>query len=137
MELAVMTNTMLVQESYGHFKKGNIPALLENLSDDVQWLSPGPKEATPWAGRYTGKKEVAEFFKIVDKEIEFLKFEPREFVEQGNRVIALGSMEGKSKRTGKVSASDWVMAFTVKNGKVTHFQEYVDTYAAYKAFSNN
>lgn len=29
------------------------------------------------------------------------------------------------------------MAFTVKHGKVTHFQEYVDTYATYKAFSTN
>lgn len=88
-----MTNTMLIQESYGFFKQGNIPALLENLSDDVVWISPGPKDLIPWAGRYSGKKEVAGFFRVIDQEMEFLKFEPREFVEQGNRVIALGHME--------------------------------------------
>jgi uncharacterized protein len=137
MEAVVMTNTMLVQETYGFFSKGNIPALLENLSNDVLWVVPGPKEVISWAGRYTSKTQVAEFFKLVDQEIEFLKFEPREFVEQGNKVIALGYWEGRSKRTGRVSASDWAMAFTVKNGKISHFQEYTDTHSAYKAFSSN
>ena len=136
MQAAVMTNTMLVQESYGHFSKGNIPALLENLADDVVWNSPGPKEILPWVGRYTGKAGVGEFFRLVDQETEFLKFEPREFIEQGNKVVALGFIEGRSKKTGKVSSSDWAMVFTVQNGKITHFREYVDTYSEVKAFSN-
>ena len=128
---------MVVKDAYGYFSKGNIPALLESLSDDVQWVSPGPKEVTPWAGNYKGKAQVAEFFRVVAQEIDFLKFEPREFVEQGNKVITLGFMEGKSRKTGKVAATEWAMAFTLKNGKVTHFREYADTYEAYKAFSSN
>ncbi len=135
METAVLTNTALVQQAYGYFSTGNIPALLEMLADDVKWLTPGPTDVISWAGARQGKAAVGRFFMTLDQEVQFDKFEVREFVEQGNKVVALGYMEGRSKRTGRISASDWAMIFTFKNGKVTNFQEYSDTNAAVKAFS--
>src|SRR4051812_24182109 len=134
METATLTNTMVVQQAYGHFGSGNIPALLDSLTDDVKWIEPGPKEFLPWAGTFDGKQGVGEFFGTLDQGVEFLKFEPREFIEQGNKVVALGYMEGKSRKTGKVSKSDWAMVFTLKDGKVSHFQSYNDTHDGVEAF---
>ncbi|MDB5228768.1 MAG: hypothetical protein JWN78_2961 [Bacteroidota bacterium] len=134
METATMTNTMVVQQAYGHFGSGNIPALLDSLTDDVKWHEPGPKEILPWVGTYNGKQGVGEFFTTLDREIDFLKFEPREFIEQGNKVVALGYMEAKSKKTGRTSATDWAMVFTLKNGKVSNFQSYNDTHDGVEAF---
>lgn len=62
--------------------------------------------------------------------------EPREFIEQGNKVVALGYWECKMKKTGKISKEDWAMAFTFKNGKVSRFQQYSDTYREVEALSN-
>ena len=124
---------MVVQESYGHLNNGNVPALLENLSDDVQWVVPGEKTTTPWAGSYKGKKEIGDFFRQLNRGVESLNISAREFIEQGNRVIALGRSENKSKTAEKSNVSDWAMAFTLKDGKVTHVQEYGDAYSPYSA----
>jgi uncharacterized protein len=134
METAVMTNAMLVQESIKDFKEGNIPALLNNLAENVKWFTPGPKEILPWAGYLDGKEAVAKFFLLLDKEVRFTKFEPKEFIEKGDKVVVLGSRDGISKRTGKTTHSDWAMVFTVKSGKVTHFHEYSDTYNTVQAY---
>lgn len=104
------------------------------MTDDIKWVSPGPK-AIPWAGNYEGKQAVAEFFKKIDQNVDFQQFEPREFIAQGNKVVTLGYMQVKSKMTGKSGREDWAMVFTVRNGKVAHFQEYVDTWLAVDMFS--
>jgi ketosteroid isomerase-like protein len=69
------------------------------------------------------------FFQKVNEISEFASFEPREYVAQGDRVMALGSYRAKVKSTGRIYECDWAMAFTVENGKVTEFQEYTDTAA--------
>jgi ketosteroid isomerase-like protein len=135
METAVLTNTAIVQQCYGYFSTGNIPALLEHVSEDVHWYEPGPKEVLPWVGTHVGKSGVGRFFMLLDQEVEFKTFEPREFIEQDDKVVVIGYMEGKSKRTGKTSATDWAMLFTMKNGKIEKFREFSDTYQAVKAFS--
>src|SRR5687768_14014065 len=133
---ATRTNTQVVQQAYGYFAEGNIPALLDELTDDVKWSVPGPTSLLPWVGARKGKQEVAEFFRLVNENIEFSTFEPREFIAEGNKVVALGVWEGKSKTTGKViEAGDWAMVFTFRNGKVSEHREYSDTQNVIKAFS--
>jgi uncharacterized protein len=129
---AKLNPTQTVQKNYEHFKNHNIEALLDDLNDDVKWSVPGPKEL-PWAGVRQGKKEVKEFFDTVFETQEMLKMEPREFIEQDDKLVVLGSWEAKMKKTGKNDKEDWAMAFTFKNGKVSHFQQYSDTYRATEA----
>ena len=131
METTTQTDTQanveLIKKCYNYFKEGNIPALLNELSDDIKWISPGPK-MIPWAGEYEGKQSVGEFFTKLGGSVDFQSFEPREFIAQGNRVIALGHGAATSKKTGKSAKNEWAMAFIIKNGKVTHFQEYINTW---------
>src|SRR5579863_6351425 len=129
-----VSNTQIVQQCYGYFGQGNIPALLGNLTDDIQWFTPGPPGILPMAGLRTGKQGVAEFFRLVNESTEFLVFEPREFIADGDKVVCLGYWEGKSKKTGKVGKSDWAMVFTFRNGKVVKFNEFSDTWAGAEAY---
>jgi len=48
-------------------------------------------------------------------------------IASGDRVVALGRYDARSRRTGRTAASHWAMAFTFHDGKVAHFQEYTDT----------
>ena len=129
---AVLTNTQTVQRCFSLFQDGNIPELLNELTDDIKWSTPGPREI-PWAGDREGKKAVGDFFNKVNQNLEFLRFEPREFIEQGNKVVALGNWEAKVKSTGKTAKGDWAMAFWLKDGKAWRFQEYSDTYEIVQA----
>ncbi|MEO5923256.1 MAG: nuclear transport factor 2 family protein [Bryobacteraceae bacterium] len=130
-------NTKLVQDAYGAFGRGDIAALLGYLDDSIVWetihgASPKiPTASKPWLG----KSGVAEFFQVLAGEQTFQSFEPREFVAQGDTVVVLGHYESTITHNGKKYASDWVMVFTVSNGKITRFREYADSSALNAAFA--
>ena len=48
-------------------------------------------------------------------------------------MVAIGDYTATSNATGKQVSSEWVMVWTIRGGKVTHFREYADTHALYNA----
>ena len=121
-------NVDIVRRGYDAFGRGDIDALLDLFDDQIQWISAGPSDL-PTAGRRTGKQQVRDFFTTVDSLLEFRRFEPKHFIAQGDRVIVLGEDDVTVRATGKPLSDSWAHAFTLKNGKVTHFQEFIDTAA--------
>jgi ketosteroid isomerase-like protein len=120
-------NTKVVQDAYAAFGKGDIPGVLALMSDDVDWhgvIGVGPD--VPMRGPRRGHTGVGEFFQQVSEVVNFTKFEQREFVAQGDKVVVLGDYEGTNKKTGRSFVSDNVMVFTVRNGKIVAFREYMD-----------
>ena len=68
-----MTNTQIVKSMYEAFSRGDIPALLNSVADNVDWVCPGPA-SIPQSGRYHGPSEVAGFFQKVAEATEFDEF---------------------------------------------------------------
>ena len=127
-------NTKIVQDAYAAFGRGDVPAILAHLADDVVWVpvyGAGPE--VPTAGERRGKAAVGEFFHRVAANVHFSRFEPREFVATGDTVVALGHYAATTPRGGRF-ASDFAMAFTLRNGKVTRFQEFCDSAAINAAY---
>ena len=87
----------------------------------------------PFFGPRKGREETAEFFRSLGEAQDVLTFNPREFVAQGDKVVALGDYSWHVKATGREFGSDWVHVWTVTDGKLSGFQEYTDTAAASKA----
>src|SRR5256885_12310830 len=54
-------NRQLVEQAYATFKAGDIPTLLQSLSEDVTWQLP-EIENVPFAGKRQGRGAVGEFF---------------------------------------------------------------------------
>jgi ketosteroid isomerase-like protein len=128
-------NTEIVRQTYAAFGRGDIPALLDLLDDAIEWEAViGAAPHVPTAGKRHGKQAVAEFFRVLSETIEFIRFEPREFIAQGDQVVTLGSYEGRSKATGRTFAEEWAMVDTIRNGKVVRFREYVNAAAINAAF---
>ena len=128
-------NTALVQQIYAAFGRGDIAAIVNEMADDVDWhavVGAGPN--VPTHGPRRGRKEVTKFFDQVATNLDFKRFEPQEFVAEGDKVIALGYYEGIAKPTGRGFKSEWVMVFTIQNGKVTRFREFADAVAITAAF---
>jgi uncharacterized protein len=128
-------NTEIVRQAYAAFGRGDIPALLDLLDDDIEWHPViGAAPHVPTAGKRDGKQAVAEFFRILSQTVEFSRFEPREFIAQGDQVVILGAYEARSKATGRTFAEEWAMVDTFKNGKIVRFREYVNAAAINAAF---
>jgi hypothetical protein len=128
METAVMTNTEIAQALYNYFGEGNVPAILDLLTDDIKWTCPGPTDILPYARVYHGKQEVEHFFRLISENKDFPKFEPREYIAEGDKVVCLGYWDAKSKKTGKSYSGDWAMAFYFRDGKLYEHREYYDSY---------
>ena len=119
-------NTELVQQGYQHFKNGDIQGLLGLLSEDVEWKL-FEIEGVPFSGMHRGPERVGEYFSQIFDTEEVLHFEPREFVAQGDKVVALGHYAWRVKSTGREYESDFVHVISVRDGKVARYQEFMDT----------
>ncbi len=128
MEAAVMTNKDLAQAVYDYFGQGNVQAILDMCTDDIKWTCPGPTDILPYAQVFKGKSGVAEFFKQIYANKDFPKFEINEYISEGNKVVALGHWDAKSKKTGNPYSGDWAMVFHFKDGKLHEHKEYYDSY---------
>ena len=133
--MAEKENTQVVKDAYAAFQRGDVAAIVNSCDENVEWHGViGTEGVLPQSGRRRGRAEVAEFFKQVAETTDFTSFEPKEFVAQADKVVALGSYSARLKPSGQTYASDWVMVFTVRNGKVTGFQEFSDSAQLVRAY---
>jgi uncharacterized protein len=130
--MSVQQNVQIVKDGFAAYGRGDMQGLLALFAEDIEWIIPG--EGWPLAGTYRGQAGVAGFFQKISEMLEISFLEPREFVAQGDRVLVVGFDRGRVKVTNKTFEGDWVMAFTVRNGKVTNVREYIDTLALARGF---
>lgn len=122
-------NTRIVQQAYENFKNGDISALLDLFSEDIDWHLPEIENAS-FSGKHKGRTGVAGFFQSLAEAQDVLSFNPQEFIAQGDKVVVLGDYSWRVKSTGREFGSDWAHVWTVKDGKLAGFKEYTDTAAA-------
>jgi ketosteroid isomerase-like protein len=126
-------NKAIVKQAYENFKTGNIEALLNLMSDNISWTLP-EMEGVPFAGKRTGRDAVGEFFETVGASQDALRFEPREFITEGDKVVSLGSYEWRVKATNREFSGEFAHVWTIRDGKAVAFHEYTDTAACVAAY---
>ncbi len=129
-----MSNAEIVKGMYAAFNRGDIATVLDNLTDDVEWIVPGA--GIPFAGRYTGRRGVAGFFQKLAETSDTDPLVIEHYVEQGDTVVALGSSTGRSKPLQKQISTGFAMVFTLSGGKVVKFEEYLDTAAVASSYAD-
>jgi ketosteroid isomerase-like protein len=88
----------------------------------------------PFAGTRHGHEGVAEYFSLLDENLEFEQFEAREFVAQGDTVVVVGFERGVSKATGHTIEQEWAHVYTLRDGKIAKGRFFEDTAAHVAAF---
>jgi ketosteroid isomerase-like protein len=120
-------NAQVVNNAYAAFGRGDIAAVLDLVSDDVEWSSP---QTLPHGGEYHGKTEVGGFFKAIGANWAELPLDIEVVGEVGGDLV-IGVVRANGTRgTGAKQSYGAAHAFTVRNGKITKFREYVDADAA-------
>jgi len=126
-------NSALVQQGYKLFSQGDVPGVLKLMSPDVAWQLP-KLENVPFSGTFQGVEGVGKFFGALAGAIDLLKYEPREFIAQGNKVIVLGESRYRVKSRKDEFDERWVDVLTVENGKITRYEQYGNTAQLERAF---
>ena len=123
-------NIQTVKDFFAAIGRGERKALLALAADDIEWIIPG--KDWPLAGAHHGHAGLADLLETASRSVE-TSTEPREFVAQGDRVFVAGFAQGTIKATNKTFEDDWIFAITVRDGRVTHIREYIDTQALARA----
>jgi ketosteroid isomerase-like protein len=117
-----------VQEIYAAFGRGDVPAILERLSPDVEWEYDASPTEVPWLQPRKGRAGAAEFFASLAN-LEFQHFEPRMFLAEGSTVVVLVDVDATVLKTGlRAREIDEVHIWHFgDDGLVTRFRHRADT----------
>ena len=119
----------IIRSFYSKLKAGDAPGALSLMADDIEWI-------TMWHYKVNGRGPecVAEdLFKPLMAEWSTFAMEPAEFLVDENTVISLGRFTGVHGTTGKAAEAAYAHVWTVANGKIAHFRQYIDTLAIAEA----
>ena len=123
--------TQIIYEAFG---RGDVLAILDQLADDVVWDQDAPSYGVPIYEPGVGKEHVKSFFTALQG-VEFLRFEPMNFLAGGNQVAVTISVEAKIRDTGKVVTALEIHLWTFGNdGKVSRFFHCIDRHAFVLAY---
>ncbi len=120
-----MNNVNLIKNLYQAFAAGDIPAVLQSFDENIEWTE---AEGFPYGGTYRGGEAILDnvFMKLATEWNDF-KAEPDEFLDAGERIVALGNYSGSYKATGKSMNAPFAHVWTLEDGKIVKFVQYTDT----------
>ena len=129
--MSIEKNVQVVKDFFAAISSGDKQRVLALVAEDIEWIVPG--EDWLLAGTHSGHAGLADVLKKASEAIEMTYPKPPEFVAQGDRVLVIGVATGKIKATNKAFEDEWVFDITVRDGKLTRIQEYIDTQALARA----
>jgi uncharacterized protein len=133
-----MKFTPIVQQIYAAFGQGDIPAILDQMDDNVQWEkwhdNYGQKAGVPWLKEGHGKEGVMAFFQTIGSMLQFKDFQVLGLMEGSNQVAAEVLVEVDVPGTGGHFKEEEIHLWTFNDaGKVVRFRHYCDTAKFIKA----
>lgn len=123
-----MDNVSLLKSLYEAFGRGDVPAVLGAMSPQMKWHEAEGNPYMPSGEAWVGPDAVlTNLFMKLGTEWDGFTVHPKSFYGAGNSVIVEGRYTGTYKATGKRMDAQVCHVWDVADGKVTRFQQYVDT----------
>jgi uncharacterized protein len=121
-----------MQDAYDAFNRGDIPAVTEAQTSDIEWYEPGGGRAPK--GNFTGPQSVANgVFSTVPENFEDFRADVDEWIDARDRLVVTGHFRGTAK-SGQAIDVPFVHVWTMRDGKAAAFHHYVDQPAWSKAW---
>ena len=96
-----MKNKQTVAAIYQAFGRGDAPAILEHMAEDVQWEYAWSESPIPWLVPGRGRDHVARFFTVLNDHLAFNRFEVNDVLAEDGVVVALVSLDATVRANGK------------------------------------
>ena len=123
-----MDNVNFLRNLYDAFGHGDIPSVLGAMSSDIRWHQAEGNPYMPSGEAWVGPDAVLNnLFLRLGAEWDEFSVHPKSFRGAGDSVIVEARYSGTYKATGKSMDTQACHIWDVKDGKVTKFQQYVDT----------
>ena len=120
-------NIKTIEAVYDAFGRGDVKAIQDVVTDDVDWASEASGTAAPWYGVKRGPAGVGEFLAQFGSAMEVEEFTPTSFAANDNEVLTVVRFRAKSRVTGKVAAMELHHCFAFRDGKIARYRGTEDT----------
>ena len=120
-------NIKTVQVLYEAFGRGDVPRILDELTDDVGWATEAQTAVAPWHRRYVGKDEVPAFFESLAETITVTEFTPLSFTANDTDVMCVIRFGTRSNATDKSATANIHHWWRFRDGKVCYYRGAEDT----------
>ena len=125
-----MSNVDLVKQAYSHFATGNVPGVLAMFDPSIKWLECKGMPFVKDDGIYTGPEAiVTNVFMNLPVFFDGFNIAVTEIFGADDKVVMVGYYQGTNKATGNAFKANATHVWTIKDGKLVHFFQAVDTAA--------
>jgi len=121
------SNIKTIAQVYEAFGRGDVAAILDAVTDNVDWASEAASNAAPWYGVRHGKDAVAAFFTDFGSTMEVEEFTPVSFAANDTDVLTVVRFRARSRATGQAAAMNLHHFFTFRDGKIAYYRGTEDT----------
>jgi ketosteroid isomerase-like protein len=120
-------NIKVVQDAYNAFGRGDLPAVLNAMSEDVSIGIVGRAQDAPLFGIHHGQAGAAEFFRLLNEAHEISHFEPQKFIAADDLVFVWGRYTWTMRLSGVSATSEWLHVLTIWDGRISIWRGHNDT----------
>jgi hypothetical protein len=123
-----MSNVQLITSMYEAFTRGDVETVFGVMDENIEWREAEGNPYEPSGNAWVGKDAIMNnlFIKLAT-EWDGFTVHPKQFHDAGDSVIVEARYTGTHKATGKDLDAQVCHVFAVRDGKVTSFQQFVDT----------
>lgn len=119
------SNVESVRRIYDAFEMGDMDAIRAILDRDIELIEP---EGVPIGGTYVGLDAVLnDLFPAVAERYPDNSVVPDRYVDDGDTVIALGTITGTAVETEATLESSFCHVFDFEDGRIVRWTSYFDT----------
>lgn len=117
----------VVRDIYGAFGRGDVPAILAHLAEDVEWEYQPNTTTIPWLQPRHGRDAVPGFFQALGA-VDFHRFDVKAVLEGDGIVTAVVDIEFTVRATGRrVVEIDEAHVWRFDGDRVVRFRHCADT----------
>ena len=123
-----------VQKIYAAFGRGDVPAILAELADDVDWAAESAVAKAPWYGPHDGKTAVPRFFQGISEALEMTEFTPLSYAANDTDVFVTIRSGIRVRATGKAATSELHHWWRFEGDKIAFYRGLDDSELTASAF---
>ena len=120
-------NIKTIMAVYEAFGRGDVAAILDAVTSDVDWAAEADPAVAPWHGVRHGQQAVAAFFAEFGSTMEVEEFTPVSIAANDTDVLSVVQFRARSRATGKTAAMSLHHFFKFRDGKIAYYRGTEDT----------
>ncbi|MEU1367853.1 nuclear transport factor 2 family protein [Streptomyces sp. NPDC005803] len=125
--------TQTVQRLFPLLAEGKNAEAAALFADSVSFSVPHPP-GIPWVPEADSGEGMRTFFDLLRTHVRAKEFDLRQVVAEGDEVVIFGRMVSEVRKTGRDIDTAFALHTTVREGRITRYHLYEDSYAVARAY---